>query len=556
MEPVVSHLHTFFLFPFSIDREAVVQRHPELWNGRPWIDGLDGWIRAHDAEAPAGIGRWQRSAYTTFTLDSQAYQDMVFFHPFIRRVYFDSLGMNAGEWQGEEMGGEGESQLRFYRIPIEPRHRVRLHAQDERGRSEIVAVTELRLILFANGIGILSLGVQAFNLPAARALWINEMMRKLYPSSGRQKREGRTPSRVRLLVGDETVIDEDFNSAGIRNYLPPLSRLLTRLLYFSEYENQEYEAVLDERMIVYTYFALDQKSLPAGYAQSEEYRVLISRVLYVDHYGTSYRYDQSFIEDQMRQQLYTRWAHQGTYYGFTSYSAVTVCFDERDCDDHLLEEGFLIHRMFLSRYHLMALIALFYRATLLDFSERTALVSRRLDQDFVDAKLSPENIELMDGLRSEFVIFSNYWHFDELANKDEEAEHFALLNRVFRVDPMKNEIGQEVERLNSVLNEYYQRRNTMAVNRLAMLSMILGGGAVLTGFFGMNFGREFAQLFFEPTPYTAEVHWAAIGLVTVVTFGALLFGLVLIIMNWQDYKDVLLPKGRAAKARASIRRVE
>ena len=81
MEPVVSHLHTFFLFPFSIDREAVVQRHPELWKGRPWIDGLDGWIRAHDSDAPGGIGRWQRSAYTTFTLDSQAYQDMVFFHP-------------------------------------------------------------------------------------------------------------------------------------------------------------------------------------------------------------------------------------------------------------------------------------------------------------------------------------------------------------------------------------------------------------------------------------------------------------------------------------------
>ena len=352
------------------------------------------------------------------------------------------------------------------------------------------------------------------------------------------------------------MIDEDFNSAGIRNYLPPLSRLLTRLLYFADYENQEYEAVLDERMIVYTYFALDQKSLPPGYAQSEDYHVLISRVLYVDHYGTNYRYDKTFIEEQMRQQLYTRWAHQGTYYGFTSYSAVTVCFGERDCDDHLLQEGFLIHRMFLSRYHLMALIALFYRATLLDFAERTALVSRRLDQDFGDAKLTPENIELMDGLRSEFVIFSNYWHFDELANKDEEAEHFALLNRVFRVDPMKTEIGQEVERLNSVLNEYYQRRNTMAVNRLAMLSMILGGGAVLTGFFGMNFGREFAQLFFEPPAHAAQVHWVAMGLVTLVTFGALIFGLVLIVINWEDYRDVLLPKGHATKSRNSIRRVE
>ncbi|MBY0507242.1 MAG: CorA family divalent cation transporter [Bryobacteraceae bacterium] len=556
MEPVVAHLHTFLLFPFSIDRDAVLQRHGDLWKGRRWIDGLDGWIRAHDARAVGGIGRWQRSAYTSFTLDSQAYQDMVFFHPFIRRVYFDSLGMQAGEWQGEEMGGEGESQLRFYRIPIEPRHRVRLFASDERGRREEVAVTELRLILFANGIGILSLGLQAFDLTASRALWINEMMRKLYPSSGRQKREGRTPSLVRLMVGDEVVIEEDFNSCGIRNYLPPLSGLLTRLLYFADYENQEYEAVLDERMIVYTYVALDQRSLPDGFARSDDYRMFISRVLYVDHFAEGYRYDPAFIQEQMRQQLYTRWAHQGTYYGFTSYSAVTVCFGERDCDDHLLQEGFLIHRMFLSRYHLMALIALFYRATLLDFAERTALVSRRLDQDFGDGKLSPENIDLMDGLRSEFVIFSNYWHFDELANKDEEAEHFALFNRVFRIDPMKTEIGQEVERLNSVLNEYYQRRNTMAVNRLAMLSMILGGGAVLTGFFGMNFGAEFAQIFFQPPPHAAQVHWAAMLFVTIATFGALLFGLVLIIKNWEDYRDVLLPRGQATKARTSIRRVE
>ena len=481
---------------------------------------------------------------------------MVFFHPFIRRIYFDSLGMQAGEWQGEEMGGEGESQLRFYRIPIEPRYRVRLMARDDRGRQEEVSITELRLILFANGIGILSIGLQAINLPISRALWINEMMRKLYPSSGRQKREGRTPSLVRLLVGDEVVIEEDFNSCGIRNYLPPLSKLLTRLLYFSDYDKQEYEAVLDERMIVYTYVALDQTSLPEGYLRSEEYRILVSRVLYVDHYANHYRYDQAFIEEQMQKQLYTRWAHQGTYYGFTSYSAITVCFGERDCDDHLLQEGFLIHRMFLSRYHLMALIALFYRATLLDFAERTALVSRRLDQDFGDGKLSPDNIELMDGLRSEFVIFSNYWHFDELANKDEEAEHFALFTKVFRIDAMKSEIGEEVERLNSVLNEYYQRRNTLAVNRLAMLSMILGGGAVLTGYFGMNFANEFGNLFFTPKGIGVEVHWIAIVLVTLVAFGALLFGLVLIVINWQDYKDVLQVRNHSAKSRASVRRVE
>jgi hypothetical protein len=33
-----------------------------------------------------------------------------------------------------------------------------------------------------------------------------------------------------------------------------------------------------------------------------------------------------------------------------------------------------------------------------------------------------------------------------------------------------------------------------------MRSLIFGAGKVLTGLFGMNFGREFAKAFFEPDP--------------------------------------------------------
>ena len=62
---------------------------------------------------------------------------------------------------------------------------------------------------------------------------------------------------------------------------------------------------------------------------------------------------------------------------------------------------------------------------------------------------------------------------------------------------MKAEIEEEIEKLNASLHNYYQFRNTEAVNRLAMLSLMLGAGAVVTGFFGMNFGRDFAQVFFR-----------------------------------------------------------
>jgi hypothetical protein len=41
-----------------------------------------------------------------------------------------------------------------------------------------------------------------------------------------------------------------------------------------------------------------------------------------------------------------------------------------------------------------------------------------------------------------------------LANKDEEMEHFDMQAEAYRIWPMKEEIAQEVDRLNIVLNEY------------------------------------------------------------------------------------------------------
>jgi Mg2+ and Co2+ transporter CorA len=195
--------------------------------------------------------------------------------------------------------------------------------------------------------------------------------------------------------------------------------------------------------------------------------------------------------------------------------------------------------MFNTRYYLMTQVALFYRATLLDFSERTALVSKQLHQDQEDRRFSVENVSLASELRGDFLHFSNYWHFQELANKDEENEHFSLQCQQYRIEPMKNEIEEEIEKLNASLHTYHQFRNTEAVNRLAVLSLMLGAGAVTTGFFGMNFGRDFARLFFEPVGAWAPLHYGAILLVALMAFGAIGFGFYVVIRNWRDYRGSL-----------------
>lgn len=544
----IAHLHTYFLFPFSLDKQALIEDHADVWSKyQHWIDGLDEWIAT---DLPKGatplvdeLGCWKRAAYSLFDADSAAYQDMVFFHPIVRRVFFDVLEPGAEE---------SESLLRCYSIATTGRDcKVVLEAEDNKGRYGWVEVTDLRLFLFANGIGVLSIGVEAVNLLASKALWINEAMRKLYPSSGRQMREGRTPSRVALLVdrnGERTtLLEERFENLSMRAMQPPISKVITGLLYFASYPEQEYEPVLDERMMVYTYFAVNRETVAEDFVGSEEYNVLFSRFLYVDRAGSDYRYDRHFTKDLMQQQMYMRWAHEGTYYGFTSYSTVTSTMGVFDCDEHLVREGFLIHRMFDTRYYLMALVALFYRAALLDYAVRVALVSKQLYLDQEDGRLSLENIQLSNDLRAEFLHFSNYWYFSELANKDEEVEHFAMMCRELRVDAIKRETEEELDKLNDALHSYHQFRNTEAVNRLAMLSLLFGAGAVLTGFFGMNFGKEFSRVFFEPDAKTEVFHQVSIVAVALLAFGALAFGFWVVVTNWADYRDILTRARQSAR---------
>jgi hypothetical protein len=306
-------------------------------------------------------------------------------------------------------------------------------------------------------------------------------------------------------------------------------------------------------MIVYSYLSVDPASVPPDFDQSEEYEMLMARLLYVDRIGDGYRYESDFTREAMRRQVYRRWAHQGTLFGFTSYSNVTMVMGRFDCDDHQLREGFLVHRMFMSRYYLTVVVALFYRATLLDFSERTALVSRTLGKRFGTARVTDVDTRIVSRLMAEFQLFSNYWYFSELANKDEEIEHFQMQCEAYRLGPMKSEIEQEIEKLSNSLDRIYQLRNTESINRLAMLSMILGGGAMVTGYFGMNFGQEFERVFFNPAG-SGWAHKAAIALVSLVAVGSILFTVYLVFGNWVDYRNILLParKSRMESLRRTV----
>jgi hypothetical protein len=86
-----------------------------------------------------------------------------------------------------------------------------------------------------------------------------------------------------------------------------------------------------------------------------------------------------------------------------------------------------------------------------------------------------------------------------------------------------------------------------------MLSLIFGGGAVLTGFFGMNFGREFGQFFFEGEGGTAFGHYFMVTLVCSFVFGSLALGTFVVLRNWREYLAILNPPKKGSSS-SSLKR--
>ena len=206
--------------------------------------------------------------------------------------------------------------------------------------------------------------------------------------------------------------------------------------------------------------------------------------------------------------------------------------------------------MFRSKNNLIALVALFYRATLLDFAKASALVSRQLFPIFSGQIVRHRHIQLATRLMADFHYFDNYWFFSEITTKDEEFEHFRLLCDAYRVGALKEEIGAQIGRLAGYIDRLYALRNNDAVNRLAVLSMILGLGALVTGYYGMNIPHlasilnvaAFSKLSFVATLIMTLLSLALIGYI--------------VAANWIDYRSSLVPHQlRRPIPRKSLRRI-
>jgi hypothetical protein len=115
-----------------------MEDHPTIWNKRDqWFEKLDVWVTRHVASEyqllRTRLGGWQRTPPTQFDLRSPAYQDMVFFHPFVRRAFFDTVR------------SEGDQEALLHSYAIRPAEEARLlyQAEDACGSSATCEITSV-----------------------------------------------------------------------------------------------------------------------------------------------------------------------------------------------------------------------------------------------------------------------------------------------------------------------------------------------------------------------------------------------------------------------------
>ena len=151
---------------------------------------------------------------------------------------------------------------------------------------------------------------------------------------------------------------------------------------------------------------------------------------------------------------------------------------------------------------------------------------------------------------ADFHYFNNYWFFTELTTKDEESERFAILSDAYQLGVGKDNIEDEIDKLAGYIDRMYALRNSDAVNRLALMSVILGIGALITGYYGMNIPH--LGVFLHQDVVSA---WSLV-FTSLMTLASVWFIVYIVASNWLDYRASILPhRYRKPLTPCSLRRL-
>lgn len=245
------------------------------------------------------------------------------------------------------------------------------------------------------------------------------------------------------------------------------------------------------------------------------------RLLNVDNPASTYRGSRKSTAFERRwaaERTYTRWEEHGTVYGFTYHSAAV-----------LGPAGFWlgIDRHWRGIYFDQTLLLLYLRVTTFRFSRELSRISgdSRTLGDEPTAEETERWRREFQRLRTDFALFTNLYEFPLVSNQQQGVELYALAREHMDVSELFAEVRQEVHGTHQLFdalaareaNVQAQRAND-EMERLTRIAGLLGLGALVTGFLGMNILIDPIE---EIYPFGSVFLWS-LGILLVVTLLGLL----------------------------------
>lgn len=170
---------------------------------------------------------------------------------------------------------------------------------------------------------------------------------------------------------------------------------------------------------------------------------------------------------------YQRWESAGTVYGFTYHSSALLG----------PATAFLaLDAHWRSIYFDQTLLLLYLRVTSFRFSRSLSDASSesrgKADVESWRRRFSE--------LRRTFAVFTNLYEFPLVSNQQQGLELYDLARKTMDVNALFREVREEILGTHEFFESVASQQANEWVARLTVAAMILGTGALVTGFFGMN----------------------------------------------------------------------
>ncbi len=358
------------------------------------------------------------------------------------------------------------------------------------------------------------------NFQAHTCLAVNNLARIVYPTFREQKEEKKI-AQIELMCEEEilaTFYKGDPGKTVEISLRPKISQVVE---YFIKeglnIGNGHVFPMLDDRMFVSSHITLWGEK-PASDAGRAAHQAFFSVALYVDQEGEEhlggYAYDPEFVKKQMEQEVLLRWyAHSGNLYGFTSYSNVYMGFG-----------GFFANtapRHIHNHYFYMALLALYYRSSMIDYLARLARASKKLLK-------RPNKEECRDDikkLRKSFIEFTNQYWFREITSQMQGIEIFDYQCQAMNIEREYSEFKEEIERADDFIRMDWQDKISGNAVKLAFIGLAFAVIAPLISWFAI--GNDV---------FTVKEIISRSGFYLVFIFAAAILGTVMcsVIITWKS----------------------